>query len=372
MDQQVTTVTPKLSILLATKNRAHSLRLCIQEILAEKNTDFELVVLNNGSTDNTAKVLASFRDDRLRVLEGEENLGLYGFVTLTRHARGDVFCFVSDEDSLNFKNIWLIVERLITSAEVEVIVADVIYGDYWRLIRYGADRKLVGYEAYSLLLGFSGLAGVFVRNSEASRSPAVSPSSAYREFNFYPIGYLAAQRIRRAVSVQNLVVAVQTRFEQTTDFFLPAPSFSVGSTRQPHYYPASMVDRFRSQVDFVNQSDALSTFEKGKACAVFSQSLQSQFNAIFDGSLSLIRESYSPETVERYLEDARSRGLHDRTTRNRVVREESMSARNNQSLMFNAGFISYRFSSFTRRLRRAMSPRTVLRALPRAIRRSGA
>lgn len=46
------------------------------DIQAQRDRDWELVVVDDGSTDNTADVLARFRDPRLRVIRNRNNLGL--------------------------------------------------------------------------------------------------------------------------------------------------------------------------------------------------------------------------------------------------------------------------------------------------------
>lgn len=66
---------PLVSILLPVYNAEPYLAEAIDSLLAQTFTDFELIVVNDGSTDGSADVLARYNDSRIRVLE-QENRGL--------------------------------------------------------------------------------------------------------------------------------------------------------------------------------------------------------------------------------------------------------------------------------------------------------
>lgn len=66
---------PKVSVLLPTYNAANHISKAINSILGQSFTDFELIVINDGSTDNTGEILNKFSDPRIIILN-QENLGL--------------------------------------------------------------------------------------------------------------------------------------------------------------------------------------------------------------------------------------------------------------------------------------------------------
>lgn len=66
----------RVTLLLAVHNGARYLREALDSIFSQTFTDFEALVVDDASTDDTASILASYRDERLRVVRNETNLGL--------------------------------------------------------------------------------------------------------------------------------------------------------------------------------------------------------------------------------------------------------------------------------------------------------
>lgn len=67
---------PAVTVLLAVFNGGPLLRLSIDSVLAQTFADFELLVIDDGSTDATPAILRGYNDARLRVVVNERNLGL--------------------------------------------------------------------------------------------------------------------------------------------------------------------------------------------------------------------------------------------------------------------------------------------------------
>lgn len=66
---------PKVSVLLPAYNAAEHLGKAITSILGQTFTDFELIIINDGSTDGTQELVKNFSDPRIQVIH-QENLGL--------------------------------------------------------------------------------------------------------------------------------------------------------------------------------------------------------------------------------------------------------------------------------------------------------
>ncbi len=67
---------PLVSVILSTYNDAPFLPESVESVLNQSFRDFELIIVDDGSTDKTAEVLATFQHSRIRLLHNERNLGL--------------------------------------------------------------------------------------------------------------------------------------------------------------------------------------------------------------------------------------------------------------------------------------------------------
>lgn len=67
--------TESVSIILPTYNRAHRVGKAIESVLAQTYTDFELLVIDDGSTDETEQVVTGYMDKRVHYYRMEENGG---------------------------------------------------------------------------------------------------------------------------------------------------------------------------------------------------------------------------------------------------------------------------------------------------------
>lgn len=67
---------PTVSVILPAYNAGHTIGAAIQSILSQTYTDFEVMVINDGSTDDTQSVVQGFDDPRVRTLRNPQNMGL--------------------------------------------------------------------------------------------------------------------------------------------------------------------------------------------------------------------------------------------------------------------------------------------------------
>jgi glycosyltransferase involved in cell wall biosynthesis len=66
---------PRCTIILPTHNRAAILPRAVASVMAQNEPDFELVIINDGSTDDTRAWLETLDDPRIRVVHSEYNQG---------------------------------------------------------------------------------------------------------------------------------------------------------------------------------------------------------------------------------------------------------------------------------------------------------
>lgn len=90
--------TPHTSVVLCTYNRAESLPRVIHAVLAQEGCEFELLVVDDGSTDATPQLLASVNDERLRVVRRRNGGVGAARNTGLEHARARWIVFLDDDD----------------------------------------------------------------------------------------------------------------------------------------------------------------------------------------------------------------------------------------------------------------------------------
>jgi len=91
---------PRVSVILPTYNRADTILRAIASVRAQTLEDWELVVVDDGSTDDTRAELAGVRDPRVRVI-AQANQGVAGARnTGLAAARGALIGFVDSDDAL--------------------------------------------------------------------------------------------------------------------------------------------------------------------------------------------------------------------------------------------------------------------------------
>jgi glycosyltransferase involved in cell wall biosynthesis len=90
---------PKVTVFIPVYNRAKYVSVAIDSILAQSFTDFELLLIDDGSTDGSAEIVRSYTDPRVRLVCNEGNLG----IPKTRNkgvqlARGEYFAVLDSDD----------------------------------------------------------------------------------------------------------------------------------------------------------------------------------------------------------------------------------------------------------------------------------
>ncbi|NOR68094.1 MAG: glycosyltransferase [Methylomarinum sp.] len=121
----ISVITPLVSIVLPTYNRAYVLPHAIQSVLNQSYSNLELIIVDDNSPDDTKAVVKSFNDSRIRYVRNEPNLKLpkalnKGFTL----AQGELLTWTSD-DNLFAKNA---IEKMVAFIQSEH--CDCVYADY--------------------------------------------------------------------------------------------------------------------------------------------------------------------------------------------------------------------------------------------------
>ncbi|MBS0584398.1 MAG: glycosyltransferase family 2 protein [Proteobacteria bacterium] len=92
---------PSVSVCMPAYNGAAHLRAAIDSVLAQTHADFELIVIDDNSSDATPEIVAGYVDPRVRYLRNARNLGPQGNWNRCRdEARGRYFKLMPQDDVL--------------------------------------------------------------------------------------------------------------------------------------------------------------------------------------------------------------------------------------------------------------------------------
>ena len=92
---------PRISVLMPAYNSEQYVAESIESILNQTFTDFEFIIINDGSTDNTAKIIDEYakRDERIKFVNNSKNKGLIGVLNEGLNlARGEYIARMDSDD----------------------------------------------------------------------------------------------------------------------------------------------------------------------------------------------------------------------------------------------------------------------------------
>lgn len=94
---------PLISIILPVYNAGPYLRVLIDSVLAQDHSDFEVLMLDDASTDGSLDIMREYkRDNRFKIFSWTENRGAHaGTLFLLNQARGEFWCYPGADDILS-------------------------------------------------------------------------------------------------------------------------------------------------------------------------------------------------------------------------------------------------------------------------------
>ena len=118
-----TSKAPAISVVLPVHNRASVVGDAVRSVLAQQFKDFELIVIDDGSTDGTVETIEAFDDPRLRVIRLSENAG--GNAARNKGieaARAPLIAFLDSDDAYLPHKLGFTVRYFADRPEVDVLL----------------------------------------------------------------------------------------------------------------------------------------------------------------------------------------------------------------------------------------------------------
>lgn len=148
---------PLVSVIMPTYNHARYIAEAVESVLSQSYKNFELIIIDNYSTDNTAEIVASYKDNRIKYLKFRNN----GIIAASRNhgiknSSGKYIAFLDSDD------IWL-PEKL----ELQISLME------------SNEEIGMSYVLYSHLLEDGSIKGVFPKSGHRLRGNVFT--SLYRK-----------------------------------------------------------------------------------------------------------------------------------------------------------------------------------------------
>lgn len=137
---------PQVSVITPTYNRADFLMTAIESVQAQTFDNWEMLIVDDGSTDDTAELVSSYatKDSRIRYFRQPNQGQSVARNRALEHARGEFVCFLDSD------NAW-IPEKLGSQLAVfrESPEVDVVYGDIITINEAGKEISRANMQRYS-------------------------------------------------------------------------------------------------------------------------------------------------------------------------------------------------------------------------------
>jgi glycosyltransferase involved in cell wall biosynthesis len=164
---------PRVSVIIPCYNHAHYLPDAVNSVLTQTFTDWEVIIVDDGSTDNTREVAAQFTDPRIRYIY-QENRGLSGARSTGIHAaEGELIALLDADD------MWepTFLEMMITALQAEPAASAAYCGFCWM----DTDGNLLKQAVSKVVAPDQFREELLYHGSWLSACAIVVRASAYRE-----------------------------------------------------------------------------------------------------------------------------------------------------------------------------------------------
>ncbi|NEU06782.1 glycosyltransferase [Flavihumibacter sp. R14] len=117
---------PFFSIIIPTLNSAATLKQCLDSVIAQTFKDYEIIVHDGISTDNTFNIIRSYSFERRLNVFSEKDEGIYDAMNKSIHkSKGKWLYFLGSDDTFHNDGVLMNVHNFICNNTI----ADLVYGD---------------------------------------------------------------------------------------------------------------------------------------------------------------------------------------------------------------------------------------------------
>ena len=165
-----------ISIILATYNNEETISDCIKSILNQTYANFELIIINDCSTDKTDKIIQSFKDKRIIYLKNLTNRGRSNCRNKAIKISKGKFIAIMDGDDISLPNrLSVQVNYLLNNRDIDLVASNVIYFH---------EKKILGHS--KLKMHHQNKFNFYLRASEMAHPTWMGKISFFKKFKYDP------------------------------------------------------------------------------------------------------------------------------------------------------------------------------------------
>lgn len=172
---------PKVSVVMPVYNVEHYVGQAIESVLSQRFTDFELLIIDDTSPDNSVAICQHYEDPRIRIIRHSENRGLAGARnTGIRNASGQYIAFLDSDDTWHPDKLRRHIEHLDNDLTIGI--------SFSRSMFMTADGELTGCYQMPRMSGIDA-AHCLCRNPVGNGSAAVVRRVVFEQIALYDDRY---------------------------------------------------------------------------------------------------------------------------------------------------------------------------------------
>ena len=237
---------PKISIIIPTYNHANFLNKALRSVSSQTFEDWEAIVVNNFSEDDTEEVVKSFNDDRISIINFRNN----GLIAASRNhgiknSNSDIIAFLDSDDSWFPEKLEICYKAITNGADLvchnENLVKD---GKVLRELSYGPKEK----SSYNEML-FSGnvisTSAVVVKKEHLLEAELFSEQKEHNTAEDYDL-WLKLARLEINIEFINNVLGEYLLHESNNSGQVTRHLDAVISVTESHFNYVSAIEAERS------------------------------------------------------------------------------------------------------------------------------
>lgn len=172
----------QISVCIPTYNSSKHIAECIKSVLNQSYSDYEIIVCDNNSTDNTVELVRSFNSKKIKLYQNKVNIGMAGnFIKVCELASGEFIKLLASDDLLEPDALKISFNTFLNYQHLSLVVTSK------KLIN--DNSKIIFKNFKSLNNGIHERSEIVKKITQSGRNPVGEPSFAmFKSSDYFKVG----------------------------------------------------------------------------------------------------------------------------------------------------------------------------------------